>query len=183
MRKQLSHAGYVVLDARDGASALHVARTSKPDVITLDLMMPGLDGWTFIDKLRQEEGLGGDSDGRRLRSGRGRTPGGCPPTSPWWQRAKGRSACSAKWAWRWPAAAAPPSGRRRRRRPARGADHVADRGGHRVLQARDGAEALAAIEREHGRLDGARLWMPNVDGFEVLERMKEPGRVAIPVWS
>jgi CheY-like chemotaxis protein len=57
MRQQLSHAGYVVLDARDGSSALHVARTSKPDVITLDLMMPGLDGWTFIEKLRQEEGL------------------------------------------------------------------------------------------------------------------------------
>jgi PAS domain S-box-containing protein len=57
MRRQLAHAGYVVLDARDGASALHVARTSKPDVITVDLMMPGLDGWTFIEKLRQEEGL------------------------------------------------------------------------------------------------------------------------------
>ena len=57
LRAQLSNAGYVVFDARDGASAMHVARSSKPHVITVDLMMPGLDGWGFIDKLRMEESL------------------------------------------------------------------------------------------------------------------------------
>jgi PAS domain S-box-containing protein len=57
LRAQLSKAGYVVFDARDGASAMHVARSTKPHVITVDLMMPGLDGWSFIDKLRMEESL------------------------------------------------------------------------------------------------------------------------------
>ena len=70
MRKQLTHAGYVVLDARDAESALQIARTAQPDVITVDLLMPGIDGWAFIDKLRQEEGLAPHSDRRRVRSGR-----------------------------------------------------------------------------------------------------------------
>ena len=57
LRAQLSKAGYVVFDARDGASAMHVARSTKPHIITVDLKMPGLDGWEFIDKLRMEESL------------------------------------------------------------------------------------------------------------------------------
>jgi DNA-binding response OmpR family regulator len=56
------------------------------------------------------------------------------------------------------------------------------RGGHHVVQARDGAEALAALEREHVDLMVLDLWMPNVDGFEVLERMKAiAGASQIPV--
>jgi DNA-binding response OmpR family regulator len=56
------------------------------------------------------------------------------------------------------------------------------RNGHRVLQARDGAEALATIEREHVDLLVLDLWMPNVDGFEVLERLKDmAGESKIPV--
>ena len=57
MKTELSHAGYVVLDARDAASAFQIARTAHPDVITVDLLMPGMDGWSFIDRLRQEDGL------------------------------------------------------------------------------------------------------------------------------
>src|SRR6185436_19946527 len=57
MKTQLIHAGYTVLDARDAASALQIARSALPDVITVDLMMPGIDGWGFIDTLRHEKGL------------------------------------------------------------------------------------------------------------------------------
>jgi two-component system cell cycle response regulator len=50
------------------------------------------------------------------------------------------------------------------------------------VQARDGAEALAAIEREPIDLIVLDLWMPNVDGFEVLERMTSiAGASQIPV--
>src|SRR5688572_24999589 len=57
MRMQLEHAGYVVFDARDAASAIQIARTARPDVITVDLVMPGLDGWSFIETLRKEDTL------------------------------------------------------------------------------------------------------------------------------
>jgi DNA-binding response OmpR family regulator len=47
------------------------------------------------------------------------------------------------------------------------------RNGHQVMQARDGAEALAAIERDHIDLLVLDLVMPNIDGFGVLTRLKE----------
>ena len=47
------------------------------------------------------------------------------------------------------------------------------RSGHRVVPARDGAEALAAIERDHIDVLVLDLVMPNIDGFEVLARLKE----------
>jgi DNA-binding response OmpR family regulator len=47
------------------------------------------------------------------------------------------------------------------------------RGGHHVIPARDGAEALAAIDREKVDLLVLDLVMPNIDGFEVLARLKE----------
>ena len=182
MRKQLSHAGYVVLDARDGSSALHVARTSKPDVITLDLMMPGLDGWTFIDKLRQEEGLARipivvvsgapDAAASGLPSDIAVVPKGEGPERllrEMGQALGGRGGATILVA-----------------------EDDADlrgvlttsltRSGHHVVQARDGAEALAALEREHVDLMVLDLWMPNVDGFEVLERMTSiEGASQIPV--
>src|ERR1044071_7429529 len=38
MKTQLSDAGYPAVDARDAASAIHIARTAHPDVITVDLL-------------------------------------------------------------------------------------------------------------------------------------------------
>jgi PAS domain S-box-containing protein len=56
------------------------------------------------------------------------------------------------------------------------------RKGHRVMPARDGAEAIAAVEREHVDLVVLDLVMPNIDGFEVLTRLKERRKgVTIPV--
>ena len=56
------------------------------------------------------------------------------------------------------------------------------RNGHRVIPARDGAEALAAIDRDQVDLLVLDLVMPNIDGFEVLARMKEVKKSAsIPV--
>ena len=46
--------GYAVDEARDGQTALSLARSSRPDLMLVDLMMPVMDGWTLIDRLRQE---------------------------------------------------------------------------------------------------------------------------------
>ena len=45
---------YRVLSAGDGAEALAVARRERPDLILLDLMMPNLDGFAFMQRYRQQ---------------------------------------------------------------------------------------------------------------------------------
>ena len=40
-----------VLEASDGASGLDQAREEQPDVILLDVMMPGVDGWQIAEQL------------------------------------------------------------------------------------------------------------------------------------
>jgi CheY-like chemotaxis protein len=53
----LSYEGHQVLTAADGAEALRVCRQSHPDVILLDLMMPGMNGWEFRSTQRREPGI------------------------------------------------------------------------------------------------------------------------------
>jgi len=43
-RDYLEHAGFAVITAVDGPSALTAARLRKPDVLVLDLGLPGMDG-------------------------------------------------------------------------------------------------------------------------------------------
>ncbi len=50
----LTKAGYLVLTARDGESGLATARKHAPDLVVLDVMMPGLDGWEVCKRLRLE---------------------------------------------------------------------------------------------------------------------------------
>jgi DNA-binding response OmpR family regulator len=44
-----------VLEAEEGASGLELARTERPDVILLDVMMPGMDGWEVLQRLLDDE--------------------------------------------------------------------------------------------------------------------------------
>ncbi|HUF84123.1 MAG TPA: response regulator [Acidimicrobiia bacterium] len=48
----LELAGHRVITAGDGKAALDAVQRETPDAILLDLMMPGLDGWAVIDKLK-----------------------------------------------------------------------------------------------------------------------------------
>jgi len=50
----LKKQGYEVVIAGDGPSALEVVRNSKPDLILLDIMLPGIDGFEVCRKLRSE---------------------------------------------------------------------------------------------------------------------------------
>ena len=54
-RDYLEHAGFAVLTASDGASALATARTRSPDLVVLDLGLPGLDGLDVPRQLRTGE--------------------------------------------------------------------------------------------------------------------------------
>jgi two-component system alkaline phosphatase synthesis response regulator PhoP len=45
--------GYEVLTAEDGLSGLKAARVLKPDLIVLDVMLPGIDGIEVLTRLRR----------------------------------------------------------------------------------------------------------------------------------
>ena len=53
-RVNLEAEGLEVLEAPDGPSGLDVAREQRPDVILLDVMMPGLDGWRVAENLLED---------------------------------------------------------------------------------------------------------------------------------
>jgi DNA-binding response OmpR family regulator len=55
-RVNLEAEGMAVLEAPDGAGGLEVARSERPDVILLDVMMPGLDGWKVAQELLEDPG-------------------------------------------------------------------------------------------------------------------------------
>ena len=53
LRQGLGEAGFVVDLARDGAEGLHMALHGKHDLLILDVMLPGLDGWQVLASLRK----------------------------------------------------------------------------------------------------------------------------------
>jgi two-component system phosphate regulon response regulator PhoB len=54
-RVNLEAEGMEVLEAADGPSGLEAARAEIPDVVLLDVMMPGLDGWRVAEELLDDE--------------------------------------------------------------------------------------------------------------------------------
>ena len=58
-RVNLEAAGMEVSEAEDGPAGLAVARVEAPDVILLDVMMPGMDGWQVLEELLDDERTSG----------------------------------------------------------------------------------------------------------------------------
>ena len=54
-RVNLEAEGMQVIEAADGPSGVDKARDESPDVILLDVMMPGLDGWKVAEQLLQDD--------------------------------------------------------------------------------------------------------------------------------
>jgi two-component system, OmpR family, alkaline phosphatase synthesis response regulator PhoP len=57
MRAYLEQAQYEVLVAYDGETAVHILRRDKPDLLLLDLMLPGMDGWQVTRIVRSDANL------------------------------------------------------------------------------------------------------------------------------
>jgi CheY-like chemotaxis protein len=57
MTRILGKEGFRVLEAADGETGLQLARDERPDVITLDVVMPGMDGWTVLSALKEDPAL------------------------------------------------------------------------------------------------------------------------------
>ena len=54
-RVNLEAAGMEISEAEDGPSGVEAARAEQPDVILLDVMMPGMDGWEVFGELLKDE--------------------------------------------------------------------------------------------------------------------------------
>jgi CheY-like chemotaxis protein len=55
VRATLNHGEYELVEARDGDEALEVARRERPDLILLDMMMPGRTGLEVAVELREDD--------------------------------------------------------------------------------------------------------------------------------
>jgi signal transduction histidine kinase/DNA-binding response OmpR family regulator len=53
-RRYLTREGYAVQTAGSGVEGLELAKTLKPAAITLDVMMPGMDGWAVLTSLKKD---------------------------------------------------------------------------------------------------------------------------------
>lgn len=100
VRLYLQRDGYKVIAAMDGTEGLRLAREARPDLVVLDLMLPGMDGMQICQALREEStvpivmltarveeedrlaGLDmGPTTTSRSRSARGSSPPGSEPCS------------------------------------------------------------------------------------------------------
>lgn len=54
LTRSLESEGYEVEAAEDGSKGFDLARNTNPDLVVLDLMLPGMDGYTILKKLRAE---------------------------------------------------------------------------------------------------------------------------------
>ncbi|QDG50730.1 response regulator [Persicimonas caeni] len=52
MKRFLNREGFAIRSANSGEEGLELARAHKPDAITLDVMMPEMDGWTVLSRLK-----------------------------------------------------------------------------------------------------------------------------------
>lgn len=53
----LGRRGYQVHCASNGVEGLEIIKEQKPDLVLLDLMMPGMDGWQVYQKIRADQSL------------------------------------------------------------------------------------------------------------------------------
>jgi two-component system KDP operon response regulator KdpE len=53
LSQQLEGQGYEVLGARDGEQGVQIARERHPDLVLLDVLMPGIDGWEVCRRIRE----------------------------------------------------------------------------------------------------------------------------------
>ena len=58
LKLMLQLAGFSVLEARDGTQAVEIARREKPDLVLMDISLPGLDGLEATRQLRADAAFG-----------------------------------------------------------------------------------------------------------------------------
>jgi len=55
LSRRLVHSGYVVVMAVDGCEGIAMAQVERPDLILMDLSLPGIDGWEATRRLKSDD--------------------------------------------------------------------------------------------------------------------------------
>jgi CheY-like chemotaxis protein len=171
LERELAGAGYHILHAAGGHEGLKLAKRARPDVITLDIIMPDLDGWSVLKALKADPELCdipvvlvtimGDRDlGFALGAADYITK---PLDRDLLMRAVGRHVRGGDRAQVLIVDDDPKTRDMLRR--------TLQKAGWTVAEAANGCEALDALERVKPALVLLDLLMPGMDGFEVLERL------------
>jgi DNA-binding response OmpR family regulator len=58
-KTKLEKEGFKVSLARDSESALNKMKEERPDLLLLDIVLPGAEGWEVLEKMRRDEGVKG----------------------------------------------------------------------------------------------------------------------------
>jgi signal transduction histidine kinase/CheY-like chemotaxis protein/PAS domain-containing protein len=169
---ELSNAGYDVLHAAGGREGLKLAKEARPDVITLDIIMPDLDGWSVLKAIKADPEMC-DIPVILVTIMRDRDLGFALGAADYitkpldrevllrvlgrHARAHGRAQVLV--------VDDDPKTRDMLRR-------TLQKAGWTVCEAANGCEAIEALERSNPALILLDLMMPEMDGFEVLERLQ-----------
>jgi signal transduction histidine kinase/DNA-binding response OmpR family regulator len=182
LERFLVREGYAVVTAEGGVEALRLAREQPPDIITLDVLMPQMDGWAVLGELKSDPALREIpvvlltmTDDRRLGYALGAAEFITKPVD--WENL-GRVLHRYE-----------PDGMERRALVidddplARDMlQRALERGGWSVHEAENGRCALEALGQARPSLILLDLMMPEMDGFEFLGRLRsQPAWAQVPV--
>lgn len=184
LQRALGKAGYRVECATDGEEALQLARTLRPEAITLDVMMPGVDGWATLAALKADPALA-DIPVIMLTIVDDKNKGYALGAADYLTKPFDREQLAATLA-KYRRAAT------NRNAPALVVEddeatrallvRMLEQEGWRVREADNGRVALAQVTEEQPQLILLDLMMPEMDGFEFVQELhKRPGAHSIPV--
>jgi len=184
LQRALGKAGFRVECATDGEDALRLARSLRPEAITLDVMMPGVDGWATLAALKADPELAGIPV-IMLTIVDDKNKGYALGAADYMTKPFNREQLAATLA------------KYRRASQNRNApalvvedDDAArallvralEQEGWHVREAADGRAALRQVAAERPQLILLDLMMPEMDGFEFVQELhKLPGAQTIPV--
>jgi GAF domain-containing protein/CheY-like chemotaxis protein len=170
MHRFLGKEGFRVLTAANGEEGLRIAKEQRPDAITLDVMMPGMDGWTVLSALMADPELR-DIPVIMLTIVEDRSTGYALGASEYLSKPVDRNRLLAVLA------------HYRRDLPIMVVDDDADvrellrrtleEAGYTVIEAENGQAALALLEQGLPGVILLDLMMPELDGFGVVSALRD----------
>jgi CheY-like chemotaxis protein len=175
MGRFLGRGGFRVVEAADGETGLRLAREVRPDVITLDVIMPGMDGWSVLAALKADPEVG-DIPVLMVTIEDDRNLGFALGASEYLTKPVDRSRLVALLHRYGTARSAGPVLLVEDDEAARSLLRRAlEREGWEVAEAPNGRVALERVEERRPGLVLLDLMMPEMDGFEFLEALRARG--------